>query len=176
MLLCTLKSSLKLLAFTVKYDKLVANRTDHNRRICVGFLDCREWEPTDLLIEFCTVSGESTCIPGTAEQHACRLLIHQLFSLAVVLAERIHTIREISCFYPFLNLLAGFDEAVVCELAFAYNCFLERLKSAVTCSKVHIIHRTGPLGAVSQCKRRNIILFQSLADIFKVCQRLWLFQ
>ena len=176
MLLCTLESCLKLLAFTVEYDELVTNRTDHDRRICIGFLDRREWEPADLLIEFCTVSCECTCIPGTTEQHTRCLLIHQLFSLAVILTQRVHAIREIPCFYPLLNLLAGLDEAVVRELAFACYCLLERLKSAVTCSKVHIIHRTGPLGTVRQCERRDIILLQGIADVLQVCQSLRFFQ
>ena len=71
MCLCTLKCCCQLVAFTVECDELVTYGTNLDRSIRVGTFDSREWEPVYLLIEFFTVRGESTCIPGTTQKHTC---------------------------------------------------------------------------------------------------------
>ena len=127
--------------------------------------NCREWEPVNFLIEVFTVRGEGTCIPGTAQEHACSLLIHELFCLSVILTQRVYTFREVACIHPFLDLLTGFDEAVICKFAFACNCFLEWFQSAVTCCKAHEVHGSCPFRTVSQGKRSNAVVFECLTDI-----------
>ena len=42
---------------------LITYSTDLDCRISIGIINCREWEPADLLIEFLTVSLECSCIP-----------------------------------------------------------------------------------------------------------------
>ena len=57
MICCTFKCCCKLVAFTVEGNELVTYSTDLDCRVCIGAINCREWEPADFLIELFAVMG-----------------------------------------------------------------------------------------------------------------------